>query len=427
MSMSPMRARAQVHRVRTGRGGTDRSHVHGRGPAGQEGRCGWERWAERCTGGYLAGLRVGRRPAVAPPPWSRCLTGVRASDHNSATAPTNRPASPLSTHHPQIVVDTPRRPAELMESEKLEIRLSSVPLPVTSFGCLSRPNRGSTLPSDPRHTLLARNVAFRASLEIDKMVRTADLADLRWPPSPRRERVGIGPSGDHGIRCPASAERVPASRIAVRRHSHGARDLRLLVVVGSPPWTWMRRWRRSRGSCSLWRRRDVAEEVCDFLAIATRRAASGRVPPVWTPPRSSPEAVRQLEADAVCRSAPSLVPSRGSLNGSTLFAVDTASQSVGALATRIRGGDHRVLLWPAGAWELAARCGPRSDPSRDGARRRRAERRYSPSARREKCQRDVQAATHLAAAFAKRDRRCLAGRSRRRSSRMPRPHDRRPR
>ena len=50
--------------------------------------------------------------------------------------------------------------------------------------------------------------------------------------------------------------------------------------------------------------------------------------------------------------APSLVPSRGTLNGSALLAVDT-SQSVAALRRAIRGGASGFYLWPAEREELA--------------------------------------------------------------------------
>jgi pilus assembly protein CpaE len=102
-------------------------------------------------------------------------------------------------------------------------------------------------------------------------------------------------------------------------------------------------------------------------------------------------------------SAPSLAPSRGQLNGSALLALDT-SQSVASLRRAIRSGASGFFLWPAereALAEAAARirppqehavgaaapviavCGPRGGV---GA---------------------TFIATHLAAAFARRGRRCV--------------------
>jgi len=86
---------------------------------------------------------------------------------------------------------------------------------------------------------------------------------------------------------------------------------------------------------------DVVEEVMHFLD----RTGRARVVGTAVDAAQLAEAVRQLEPDAVV-AAPSLVPSRGSLNGSTLLAVDT-SQSVGALRRAIRGGATGFFLWPA--------------------------------------------------------------------------------
>ena len=143
---------------------------------------------------------------------------------------------------------------------------------------------------------------------------------------------------------------------------------------------------------------DVAEEVMHFLD----RTGRARVVGTAVDAAQLAEAVRQLEPDAVV-AAPSLVPSRGSLNGSTLLAVDT-SQSVGALRRAIRGGATGFFLWPAEREELAlaaARVGSKPD---------------EPSGERAPVLAVYAArggagatfvATHLAAAFAKRDRRCL--------------------
>ena len=98
---------------------------------------------------------------------------------------------------------------------------------------------------------------------------------------------------------------------------------------------------------------DVAEEVMHFLD----RTGRARVVGTAVDASQLAEAVRQLEPDAVV-AAPSLVPSRGSLNGSTLLAVDT-SQSVGALRRAIRGGADRVLPLARRARGARARRGAR--------------------------------------------------------------------
>jgi len=92
---------------------------------------------------------------------------------------------------------------------------------------------------------------------------------------------------------------------------------------------------------------DVAEEVMQFLD------RTGRVRVVGTAQDSAQlaEAVRQLEPDAVV-AAPTLAPSRGTLNGTALLALDT-TQSVGALRRAIRAGASGFYLWPAEREELA--------------------------------------------------------------------------
>jgi hypothetical protein len=102
---------------------------------------------------------------------------------------------------------------------------------------------------------------------------------------------------------------------------------------------------------------DVAEEVMHFLD----RTGRARVVGTAVDAAQLAEAVRQLEPDAVI-AAPSLVPSRGSLNGSTLLAVDT-SQSVGALRRAIRRG-QADLTNPAVA-EFAARHGIEAAPPKE--------------------------------------------------------------
>src|SRR6185503_4856358 len=96
---------------------------------------------------------------------------------------------------------------------------------------------------------------------------------------------------------------------------------------------------------------DVAEEVMHLLD----RTGRARVVGTAVDASQLAEAVRQLEPDAVV-AAPSLVPSRGSLNGCALFAVDT-SQSVGGLRRAIRGGAIGFFLWPAEREELAIAAG----------------------------------------------------------------------
>jgi pilus assembly protein CpaE len=143
---------------------------------------------------------------------------------------------------------------------------------------------------------------------------------------------------------------------------------------------------------------DVAEEVMHFLD----RTGRARVVGTAVDASQLAEAVRQLEPDAVV-AAPSLVPARGTLNGSALLAVDT-SQSVGALRRAIRAGATGFYLWPAEREELgiaAARVGPKPDETVGGRAPVIAV--YAPRGGAGA----TFIATHLAAAFAKRDRRCI--------------------
>lgn len=143
---------------------------------------------------------------------------------------------------------------------------------------------------------------------------------------------------------------------------------------------------------------DVAEEVMHFLD----RTGRARVVGTAVDAAQLAEAVRQLEPDAVV-AAPSLVPARGTLNGSALLAVDT-SQSVGALRRAIRGGASGFYLWPAEREELAlaaAHVGPKPDET--SGERAQALAVYAPRGGAG----GTFVATHLAAAFAKRDRRCI--------------------
>jgi Flp pilus assembly CpaE family ATPase len=114
------------------------------------------------------------------------------------------------------------------------------------------------------------------------------------------------------------------------------------------------------------------------------------------------EAVRQLEPDAVV-AAPSLLPSKGSWNGSTLLAVDT-SQSVGALRRALRAGASGFFLWPAEREDLAvaaARARPTEDDDVGDPAHVVAV--YGPRGGAG----TTFVATHLAAAFARRQRRCV--------------------
>jgi pilus assembly protein CpaE len=143
---------------------------------------------------------------------------------------------------------------------------------------------------------------------------------------------------------------------------------------------------------------EVAEEVMHFLD----RSGRARVVGTAIDTRQLAEAVKQLEPDAVV-AAPSLAPARTDLNGSALLAVDT-TQSVATLRRALRAGASGFYLWPAEREDLAIAAGrvrPVFDPASEelgsviavyGARG------------------GIGAtfvATHLAAAFAKADRRCV--------------------
>ena len=143
---------------------------------------------------------------------------------------------------------------------------------------------------------------------------------------------------------------------------------------------------------------DVAEEVMHFLD----RSGRARVVGTAGDAVQLTEAIRQLDPDAVV-AAPSLVPSRESLNGSALLAVDT-TQSVGSLRRAIRAGADGFFLWPAEREELAAAAG-RARPSEDdslGAPGR-VVAVYGPRGGAG----TTFVATHLAAALARRQRRCV--------------------
>ncbi len=143
---------------------------------------------------------------------------------------------------------------------------------------------------------------------------------------------------------------------------------------------------------------DVAEEVMHFLD----RTGRARVVATAGDQRQLAEAVRQLEPDAVVAS-PGLVDAAGSLNGSVLLAVDTA-ESVQSLRRAIRAGARGFYLWPSDREELAgaaARVRPPLD--RAGSKRATVVAVYGPRGGAG----TTFLATHLASAFAKRDRDCV--------------------
>ncbi len=143
---------------------------------------------------------------------------------------------------------------------------------------------------------------------------------------------------------------------------------------------------------------EVAEEVMHFLDRSGRANVVGTA----SDERQLSEAIRQLEPDAVV-AAPSMVPAADQLNGSALLALDT-TQSVGTLRRAIRAGASGFYLWPAEREELAV-----------------AAARTRPSLRYENVGRApviavcgarggtgaTFVATHVAAAIAKRGRRCI--------------------
>lgn len=143
---------------------------------------------------------------------------------------------------------------------------------------------------------------------------------------------------------------------------------------------------------------DVAEEVMQFLD------RTGRARVVGTAQDSSQlaDAVRQLEPDTVV-AAPTLAPTRGTLNGTALLALDT-TQSVGTLRRAIRAGASGFYLWPAEREELAS-AAARIAPSAEEARADLAPvvAVYAPRGGAGA----TFVATHLAAAFVRRGRRSV--------------------
>jgi pilus assembly protein CpaE len=114
------------------------------------------------------------------------------------------------------------------------------------------------------------------------------------------------------------------------------------------------------------------------------------------------DAVRQLEPDAVV-ATPSLVASRDALNGSTFLAVDTA-QSVGTLRRALRAGASGFYLWPAERDELA-HAAARARMALEHAQAESAPVLAVYGARGGAGTTFI--ATHLAAAYAQRDRSCV--------------------
>jgi Flp pilus assembly CpaE family ATPase len=143
---------------------------------------------------------------------------------------------------------------------------------------------------------------------------------------------------------------------------------------------------------------EVAEEVIHFLD----RTGRARVVGTATDERQLAEAIKQLEPDAVV-AAPSMVPGRGELNGSALLALDT-TQSVATLRRAIRAGASGFFLWPAEREELAVAAG-RARPVVDVGIEGQAPVVAVYGARGGAGTTFV--ATHLAAALAKAERRCV--------------------
>lgn len=143
---------------------------------------------------------------------------------------------------------------------------------------------------------------------------------------------------------------------------------------------------------------EVAEEVLHFLD----RSGVARVVGTASDERQLVDAIRQLEPDAVV-AAPSLAPSRTELNGSALLALDT-TQSVATLRRAIRSGASGFYLWPAereALAEAAARIRPPLEHGVEGRAQVLAV--YGPRGGAG----TTFVATHLAAAFARRGRRCV--------------------
>jgi pilus assembly protein CpaE len=143
---------------------------------------------------------------------------------------------------------------------------------------------------------------------------------------------------------------------------------------------------------------EVAEEVMHFLD----RSGRARVVGTAVDTAQLAEAVKQLEPDAVV-AAPGLAPARTDLNGSALLAVDT-TQSVATLRRALRAGASGFYLWPAEREDLAIAAG-RIRPVFDATSEDRGDVIAVYGARGGVGTTFV--ATHLAAAFARAERRCV--------------------
>jgi pilus assembly protein CpaE len=143
---------------------------------------------------------------------------------------------------------------------------------------------------------------------------------------------------------------------------------------------------------------EVAEEVMHFLD----RSGRARVVGTASDERQLLEAIRQLEPDAVVAS-PTMAPARNELGGSGLLAVDT-TQSVATLRRALRSGANGFFLWPAEREELAIAAGRARAIVDTGVENRASVVAvYGPRGGAG----TTFVATHLAAAFAKRERRCV--------------------
>jgi Flp pilus assembly CpaE family ATPase len=141
---------------------------------------------------------------------------------------------------------------------------------------------------------------------------------------------------------------------------------------------------------------DVAEEVMHFLD----RSGRARVVATATDPGQLTAAVRQLEPDAVLAQPSLLAP--GSVNGSSLIAVDTR-ESVASLRAAIRAGAHGFYVWPSEREQIAGAAARTRVSVHAAGRRGRVVGVWSPRGGAG----TTFVATHLAAAFARKEIGCL--------------------
>jgi pilus assembly protein CpaE len=142
--------------------------------------------------------------------------------------------------------------------------------------------------------------------------------------------------------------------------------------------------------------REVAEEVMHFL---DRDGA--RVVATAEDVRQLEAAIKQLEPDAVIAS-PRVVRSGASMNGSVLLALDTA-ESVRSLRTSIEAGARGFYLWPADRERISEALSHLSPPESAPVTKGRTITVYAPRGG----SGGTFVATHLAAAFARRDSECI--------------------